>query len=97
MAKCLPIEVASCLLHINLLSRSPAPSPPHSPTTVQYYEYEYAGANGISSMSAVKEACETLGALFLPWDNSIFFPVQLLEAIFSSFHLFLPPEFLRQF
>ena len=27
----------------------------------QYYEYEYAGANGVSSMSAVKEACETLG------------------------------------
>ena len=27
----------------------------------QYYEYEYAGANGVTSMGAVKEACQLLG------------------------------------
>ena len=31
----------------------------------QYYEYEYTGANGISSMTAVKEACNALGFVFV--------------------------------
>ncbi len=31
----------------------------------QYYEYEYTGANGISSMTAVKEACSALGLVFV--------------------------------